>query len=166
MTKIEREIEIKLSPREVWNALADFGNICHGHPAVKKSHVTSHQKQGLGATRHCDFTMMGASAEERVVEWNDGRNIKISVYELRNMPGIKIIELDLIVRGDHDHSVLKGVMVYSMKNAFFDLFNTLVMKRMNTTLLQGILAGHKKYMETGEVVTDKTKLNLKLVRTV
>jgi hypothetical protein len=42
--------------------------------------------------------------------------------------------------------------------------NTLVMKSMNAKLLDGILAGHKKYIETGELVTDKTPLDLSLVR--
>ena len=166
MTTIKREIEINLPRATVWSALADFGNICHGHPAVSNSRVTSRQKQGVGATRHCDFTMMGASAEERVVDWNEGRNIKISVYELHKMPGIQTMELDLILRDHQDHTVLTGEMVYTMKNAFFDLFNVLVMKRMNAKLLDGILAGHKKYIETGEIVTQKTVLDLSLVRVV
>ena len=67
-TQIIREIPIKLEPAQVWAQLADFGNICHGHPAVKKSFITSAQKTGVGATRHCDLTMMGATAEERVAD--------------------------------------------------------------------------------------------------
>jgi len=50
-----------------------------------------------------------------------------------------------------------------LQNAFFDLVNTLVMKSMNTKLLKGILVGHKVYIETGELVTDKTWLDLSLV---
>ena len=76
LTTIKREITINQSTEKVWKALADFGNICHGHPAVSKSFITSTQKEGVGATRHCDFTMMGASAEEKVTEWNEGKNIK------------------------------------------------------------------------------------------
>jgi len=34
---------------------------------------------------------------------------------------------------------------------------------MNTKLLKGILVGHKVYIETGELVTDKTWLDLSLV---
>jgi hypothetical protein len=164
MTTIKRRIEIDLPRAAVWKALADFGNICHGHPAVSKSRVTSVQKQGVGATRHCDFTMMGASAEERVVEWNEGRNIRISVYELHKMPGIQTMELDLIVDDLGEHTVLSGVMVYTMKNALFDLINALVMKRMNAKLLDGILAGHKKYIETGDIVTERTVLDLTQVQ--
>jgi len=160
MTIIKKEITINLSRTAVWKILSDFGNICHGHPAVSKSYVSSEQKQGVGATRHCDFTMMGASAEERVVQWNEKKNIKISVYQLNKMPGIKTMEMDLVLRDSQEGTVLTGVMEYSMKNGFFDVMNHLVMKRMNAKLLSGILAGHKKYMETGEVINDKTVLDL------
>ena len=160
MTIIKKEITINLSRTAVWKILSDFGNICHGHPAVSKSYVSSEQKQGVGATRHCDFTMMGASAEERVVQWNEEKNIKISVYQLNKMPGIKTMELDLVLRDSQEGTVLTGVMEYSMKNGFFDVMNHLVMKSMNAKLLSGILAGHKKYMETGEVINDKTVLDL------
>jgi len=41
MTIISREIEINASKQEVWNAIANFGDICHASPSVLKSHVTS-----------------------------------------------------------------------------------------------------------------------------
>jgi hypothetical protein len=50
-----------------------------------------------------------------------------------------------------------------MKNVLFDMMNSLMMKNMNAKLLSGILAGHKKYIETGEIVNDKTKLDLSQV---
>jgi hypothetical protein len=54
-------------------------------------------------------------------------------------------------------------MTYTMKNVLFDIMNSLVMKRMNSQLLDGIMAGHKKYMETGEIVNEKTPLDLSQV---
>ena len=54
--------------------------------------------------------MMGASAEERVVQWNEEKNIKISVYQLNKMPGIKTMELDLVLRDSQEGTVLTGVM--------------------------------------------------------
>jgi len=160
ITTIKREIEINQTKDKVWKALADFGNICHGHPAVSKSFVTSTQKVGVGATRHCDFTMMGASAEEKVTEWNEGKNIKIQVQELKKMPGIKTMELDLAIRNQGEKTILTSTMVYSMKNGFFNVMNSLIMKKMNAKLLNGIMAGHKLYIETGTIVNDKTKLDL------
>lgn len=160
VTTITRAIEINLPKEQVWKALADFGNICHGHPAVKKSYVTSSQKEGVGATRHCDFTMMGASAEEKVVDWNEGKNIKIAVYQLNKMPGIKTMELDLSLIDKGEHTLLTGVMQYTMKNMLFDIMNSCMMKSMNAKLLDGIMAGHKLYIETGTIVNEKTKLDL------
>ena len=55
-------------------------------------------------------------------------------------------------------SILTASLEYSMKNGFFDLMNTLMMKRMNTKNWNSVLAGHKKYIETGEIVTQKTTL--------
>jgi len=162
-TIINREIEINQTKDKVWKALADFGNICHGHPAVSKSFVTSTQKEGVGATRHCDFTMMGASAEEKVTEWNEGKNIKIEVLELKKMPGIKTMILDLAIRNQGEKTILTSTMSYSMKNGLFDIMNSLMMKKMNAKLMDGIMAGHKLYIETGTIVNDKTKLNLSQV---
>ncbi len=165
-TSFKRAIEINASKDKVWKALADFGNICHGHPAVDTSHVTSKQKEGIGATRHCDFNIMGASAEERIVDWNEGKNIKIEVYELRKMPGIKTTTLDFSIQENGNDTLLTATMEYSMKNVAFDLMNTLMMKGMNSKLLDGIVAGHKKYIETGEIVTKKTPLDLSQVKNV
>lgn len=162
-TTIKRAIEINLPTEKVWNALADFGNICHGHPAVSKSFVTSKQKTGIGATRHCDFTMMGASAEERVVDWNEGKNVKIEVAELKKMPGIKTMSMNLEIEAKGNHSILTATMEYTMKNGLFDIMNSVMMKGMNAKLVDGIMAGHKKYIETGEIVNDKTVLDFKPV---
>jgi len=162
-TNIKREIVINKTKDMVWKALADFGNICHGHPGVKKSYVTSTQKEGVGATRHCDLTMMGATAEERIVEWNDGQNIKIDVYQLKNMPGIDTLTLNLAIKEKGEKTILASDMQYTMKNGFFEWMNGLVMKGMNAKLLDGIMAGHKLYIETGTIVNEKTPLDLSQV---
>lgn len=166
LTIIRREISINQPKEKVWQALADFGKICHGHPAVSKSYITSTQKEGVGATRHCDFTMMGASAEEKVTEWNEGKNIKIEVYKLNKMPGINTMSLDLSIRENGNKTILSSTMAYTMKNIFFDAMNFLVMKNMNAKLLDGIMAGHKLYIETGVIVNEKTKLDLSEVKKI
>ena len=165
MTKISREIEINSSKQDVWTAIAKFGDICHASPGVLKSHVTSEQKEGVGATRHCDFTMMGATAEERVLEWNEGESLKIGVYELKKLPGIKTMEANFKVKEkDNGKTNLSATLKYSMKNPLFDIMNVIMMKGMNTKNWNAVLAGHKKYIETGEIVTQKTVLELDKVR--
>ena len=160
MTTITREIEINASKEKVWAAIADFGNICHASPGVISSKVTSDTKEGIGSTRHCDFSMMGATAEERITEWKDGESLKIEVYELKKMPGIKKMAADFSVKPKGDKTILKATLEYSMQNMLFDLMNSLMMKRMNVKNWNSVLAGHKKYIETGEIVTEKTILEL------
>ena len=162
-TTFKREIEINRPKEKVWQTIADIGNISHENPAVVESFVTSAKKEGVGATRHCDFTRLNASAEEKVVEWNEGKSVKTETYELRKIPGIATMAMEFAVREKGDHAILTGTMEYSMKNPFYDLLNQLVMKSRNEKLFDSIMAGHKKYIETGDIVYEKTPLDLKAV---
>ncbi len=47
-----------------------------------------------------------------------------------------------------------------MKNVLFDAMNSMVVKKMNTKLWNSVMAGHKKYIETGERVVNETPLEL------
>lgn len=82
------------------------------------------------------------------------------------MPGIQTMALDLAIRNQGDKTMLSSTMTYSMKNVFFDVMNSLMMKKMNAQLVDGIMAGHKLYIETGTIVNDKTKLDLSKVKHV
>jgi len=162
-TTFKREIEINRPVKKVWETIADFGNISHENPAVVESFVTSAQKQGVGATRHSDFTRINAAAEEKVVAWKEGQSVKTEAYALRRMPGIARMAMEFSVREKGDHAILTGTMEYSMKNPLYDLVNQLVMKHRNEKLFDRIMAGHKKYIETGDIVYEKTPLDLEAV---
>ena len=163
MTTISREIEISASKEDVWKAIAKFGDICHGSPGVLKSHITSEKQEGVGATRHCDLAMMRASVEERITAWKEGESLSIEVYELKKMPGIKTMNADFSVRTKGEKTILRANLHYDMKNLFFEMMNTLMMKKMNIKNWNAVLAGHKKYIETGERVVEKTPLELNKV---
>jgi hypothetical protein len=47
-----------------------------------------------------------------------------------------------------------------MKNVLFDFMNNIMMKKINAKLMDGIMARHKLYIETGTIVNDKSKLDL------
>jgi carbon monoxide dehydrogenase subunit G len=160
MTTISREIEINATKETVWKAIAKFGDICHASPGVSKSHVTSEQQEGIGATRHCDFAMNGATAEERITAWKEGESLSIEVFDLKKMPGIKTMHADFSVRVENGRTILRADLHYEMKNVFFDLMNALLVKGMNTKLWNSVVAGHKKYIETAERVTEKTVLEI------
>ncbi len=59
MTRISREIRIHAPKEKVWAAIADLGAIQDFHPGVKKSYYTSEQREGVGASRHCDLKPFG-----------------------------------------------------------------------------------------------------------
>tara|TARA_B100000809_G_scaffold266794_1_gene331634 strand:- start:8066 stop:8395 length:330 start_codon:yes stop_codon:yes gene_type:complete len=106
MTTISREIEINVSKESVWNAIAKFRDIYHACPGVLTSHVTSEQQDGVGATRHCEFAMMGASAEEKVTAWKEGESLSIEVYEFYKLPGIKSMSNDFKVRSENGKTIV------------------------------------------------------------
>ena len=160
MTTLSREIEINASKEDVWKAIAKFGDICHASPGVLKSNVTSEQQEGVGATRHCDFAMNGATAEERVTQWKEGESLTIEVYDLKKMPGIDKMEAEFKVRTENNKTILRADLHYSTKNLLFDVMNSMVVKKMNTKLWNSVMAGHKKYIETGERVVKETPLEL------
>ena len=166
MTTISREIAINATKEEVWKAIAKFGDICHASPGVLKSHVTSQQQEGIGATRHCDFAMNGATAEEKVTAWKEGESLSIEVFELKKMPGINTMKADFAVRTENGRTILRADLSYDMKNGFYDVMNVLMVKKMNIKLWNSVVAGHKKYIETGERVVEKTILELDKVVTL
>ena len=160
MTSISRKIVISASKEDVWKAIANFGDICHASPGVLKSHFTSEQQEGVGATRHCDFAMNGATAEEKITAWMEGESLSIEVFNLKNMPGIKSMNADFMIRTENGKTILQADLHYGMKNIFFDLMNSLMMKKMNAKVWNSLVAGYKKYVETNERVVERTVLEL------
>ncbi|CCB68392.1 hypothetical protein [Flavobacterium branchiophilum] len=69
------------------------------------------------------------------------------------MPGIDKMALEVTKFGNQTY--LTGTMVYTKKNFNFDMMNAMMMRSMNAKLLNGILAGHKLYMEKGTIVNKK-----------
>lgn len=164
MTTITREIKINALKSKVWDVLADFGNISYASPGVSNSYLTSDIQKGIGTTRHCDFAMMGATAEEKITGWKEGEWMSIDAYKIEKLPGMKSMGAEFYVREENGHVVLKGSLRYSMKNPLFAFMNQVMFKKANEKNWNKVLAGYKKYIETGEKVTRKTQLDLDAVR--
>ncbi len=80
MTHIKESIRINATKDKVWELLADFGGIIKFHPGLRDSYSTSTKKGGVGASRHCDLLPAG-SVEERVVEWKDGEEMLVQIFD-------------------------------------------------------------------------------------
>jgi len=168
-TTIRGEIKINAGKEQVWDALANFGDIYQASPGVVKSYLTSDAKTGVGATRHCDFTANGAdggNVEEEITAWEEGESMSINITEFNKIPGIKHLLAEFDIRADGKDTILRAVFTYSMKNILFDAMNPLMVKKANTKALHGLLAGYKKNIESGEEVQSATKIAYDKVVTI
>lgn len=86
---------------QVWDVLADFGDIQRWSPGVKASALTSDGPVGEGSTRHCEFAPFGA-VDERIERFEPGRRMTIDLYETSKVPiahAVADFELDPIGDG-------------------------------------------------------------------
>lgn len=164
-TVIKRNITINASKDKVWEALADFGNVQNLSPNIKKSYLKSDDSDpvGLGSERHCDFYSMGASVDEKIIEWDEGKLMRIELYNPKNLPMIRDIEALFELEEKNDQTLIKGTFEYGMSNSIGRFFNKLTMEKMNTKSWVSFLAGIKHNLETGEKVDKNTSLNLEVV---
>jgi len=162
-TVIKRGTTINAPKHKVWEALADFGNVQRLSPNIAKSYLTSDAPNGLGATRHCDFTAMGAQVEEKIIEWNEGNLLRIQIYDPKNMPMVMGMEALFELKEQDDRTELTGTFEYGMTGVFGGLINNLAMKKMNEKAWVKFIAGIKHGVETGDYVDKKTNLDLSMI---
>ena len=164
MTEITREVWIDAPKQQVWNALADFGNVYQMSPGILKSYLTSDQKTGVGASRHCDLALFGASVEERISEWDEGNKIEIEIYEANKLPMVKDLVADFTLQMERGGTRLRGTFSYGMKyGPVGALMNTLTLKSQNDKGLSAFMAGIKRYVETGEQIDSPKGLDFEAV---
>lgn len=101
MRSIDVSRDIAAPRSAVWEVLADFPNIADWNSGVKTSVATSTDTGGVGATRHCELSPAGA-LDERVLEWEDGRRVKIAVDKASKAP-IKRATADFSITPEGDH---------------------------------------------------------------
>lgn len=164
MTKITREVWIDAPKDQVWEVLADFGNIYRFNPTVPNSHSTSEQTSGLGATRHCDFGGSGSSIEERIIEWKEGESMTIDIYEGVKTPPFKTAGATLSVKENKGGTLVSGTMAYELKfGPVGGLMDSMMVRSQFEKAWTGVLAGLKSYVETGEQVESPKGLNFEPV---
>jgi uncharacterized protein YndB with AHSA1/START domain len=80
MTTLFHEIHIAAPVDKVWAALADLESVQHYNPMVASARYVSKARDGVGASRVCDFKP-GGSATERVTEWRPNQMIAMEAVE-------------------------------------------------------------------------------------
>ena len=157
MTSIIREVIIKAPRQQVWDILSDFGNAYRMGPTISKSYLTSEQTSGIDTTRHCDFTMMGASVDERIVGWDEGKLLEIGFDNWENLPGMVSMGAEFSLSDEGENTRLRAIMNYKVgMGVVGKMMNSAMVKPMNTRNWDNYVAGIRHYIETGEEVSKET----------
>jgi carbon monoxide dehydrogenase subunit G len=167
MTTITREVWVDAPKDKVWTALADFGNISIFNPTVPNSYLTSEQTDGVGTTRHCDLNVAGASVEERIVQWQDGKMMQIEIYAGKKTPPFKTALASISVKEEKGGTRVRGTFDYKMNyGPIGALMDAALIKSQFGKAWGGIFAGLKHYIETGEQVDSPKGLDFTPVAAV
>ena len=145
MTKIISEIRIEPHKTQVWEVLSDLGSVSAWSPAIAKSFYTSEAKEGLEASRRCDFP--GVYVEERTTAWKRGEG-----FTLENNEGTVPFASAFgtySLRGDgHGASVAFRLEYELKKDTSADPQE--VERKNRDELIPLTPANLKRYQETGE----------------
>ncbi len=160
MTSIIREVVIKAPRQLVWDTLSDFGNVYRMAPTITKSYLTSETTSGLDTTRHCDFTMMGATVDERITGWDEGKRLEIGFDNWDNMPGMVGMSAEFSLADEGENTRMRAIMNYEVgMGVVGKMMNSVMVKPMNTKTWDNFIAGIRHHIETGEEVSKETALN-------
>lgn len=151
MSKIINEIWIDAPRQKVWDqALKDFGSIYLWNPNVTTSHTTNNKPTGLGAERHCDLTLAGASVEERVLKWDDGRMMQVLITDGAKTPPWTNPTANIELFDENGGTRMRMTFEYGMKygpiGALMDRF---MVKPQFGKALAALPVGLKYYVENG-----------------
>ena len=83
MTETTSTLAIPVAAAEVWEALADFGEIVRWAPNVDHSCLLSAQTEGAGTVRRIQAGRR--TLVERVVEWQPGERLG---YDIEGLPAV------------------------------------------------------------------------------
>ncbi len=155
-TTISHDIQIEAPRSDVWGILANLETLQHYDREVERSFYVSDAREGVGATRQCDLPD-GTSVKERVVSWREGDGYVIEVDE----DGTNYPTTDMRVEFTLEEAA-GGTRVgmtyrYALKPGMPAEAGE-EMRQGFQELVTGLLAGLKKYVETGEsIVTEASQ---------
>jgi hypothetical protein len=149
MPVITGDIQIEASKERVWEAIADLGSIQDFHPEVTRPYYTSEQREGVGASRHCDLKPFG-SVEERAIGWEDGSSFALEIYDSKKMPPFRFAVESMSVAEKGARAVAYLSLEYELRyGAIGSLLDWLMVRSRFEKMVPAVLAGLKKHLEGG-----------------
>jgi len=156
MSRISINRTVDASSPEVWEILADFGGVHRFHPLVERSPLLSDNNSGVGATRRCEF-YDGKSITERVIDWTEGRSMRVAIIE-GDMPMDEAVA-ELSVRPiEGGRSEVTMTMEYEPSFGFAGkIMDKLMMRFMFKNMCGKVLDGLDTHARTGSSIGKKGK---------
>ncbi|MBI5283971.1 MAG: SRPBCC family protein [Chloroflexi bacterium] len=152
MTRIREQVRIDSPTENVWAVLADLASVQNYSPGVSAARYTSQHREGVGASRHCDLEPKGY-VEERTVSWDEGRAYTIEIFDGTPLMIMKEVFAHFSLAGAERGTTVTFTMEYATKfGPAGGLMDALFIRRQFRKSVSGILAGLKRYVETGEPV--------------
>ncbi len=154
MSKIVRETFINAPREQVWEkALLDFGNIQEWNPNVVKSYTTNDVPHGLNAARHCDLGG-GSTIEERVLQWEDNKMMKILIAEGTKTPPWKNPTAKIELFDANGGTKARMTFEYQMKlGPIGYLMDRFMIQPQFGKALDALMVGMKYFIENGRKAT-------------
>jgi carbon monoxide dehydrogenase subunit G len=149
MTRFSNEIWIDAPRETVWAKIADLGAIQDYHPGVSSSFYTSEEREGLGASRHCDLLPFG-EVEERIVEWRAGDSYTFEIYDGKKLPPFANAVGRFGVLQDGDGTTVQFEIEYDLRFGLFgELLDRLMFRSRFRKVGPALLRGLKRNLEKG-----------------
>ena len=161
MTVYNREVWIDAPKEKVWEVIADFGNIYRFNPTIAKSYLTSDQTRGLGTTRQCNFEGIDAHVKERIVGYKEGESMHVEIYESKGAPPFKTAFGTFSLEEKDGGTLVKGIFEYKLKfGPLGSIMDAMMVKPKFGKAWDGLMAGMKTYVETGQEIDATTSKSL------
>ena len=145
MTKVTSEIRVDAPRQRVWDILADLGTVSVWNPGVINSFYTSEAKEGVGASRRCDFPD-GGHVIERATAWKSGESYTLNI---EGADGLGSAHASFTLKDDGQGTAVTFNLEYELEPDMpVDAQET--MRNNLEELIPAVGAALKYYTETGE----------------
>lgn len=155
MISFKKQIVINSAKENVWNVLANIGDVYKFHPGVEKSYCTTNKKEGLEAARVCEV-YPSTKVLETVKEWEQGQRYLLEIDPIEKAPPVKNFTAEVQVKQlSKEQTQVSLIMNYDMKLGILgQLMNKLMIEAKFQEAINDLLKGLKIYMEEGKEVKD------------
>jgi len=147
MTQLNHNIRIAAPLDKVWAVLADLETVQHYNSGVMRAKYISAEREGIGASRHCDLKPKGW-VKERVIAWEPGSSVTMELYE--SQWPVQFMRWRTALSQDGTGTRVSQQMEYQVKFGLLGaLLDKLVMRRKLDQTLTEVFADLKQFVETG-----------------